>query len=673
MNFMLASLFEWVFTASIMGSVLVLIIFATKKVLQNRLSPKWTYLLWMLLVLRLLLPWTPESSVSVFNLISVDRLPAFEAEQQQEAKQASSSASPVLTMPAAPSNEPTLQVAPQPTEASRLTSADYTGSQQGGISSISLMDVLPYIWLAGMAAVLAIVAYVNLRFSFSIRKEHASTDQRLQLLLQTCKEKLEIKRPVALVCTNRVTIATLSGIISPKLLLPPALVDKLTDDELEHLFLHELSHIKRGDIALNGLMNVLLAVHWFNPLLWYAYHSMREDQELACDAMALTRIPAEKTEAYGYTLIKLLEIAPRRAALSSTVNMTGSKKAIYKRIVMIKAFKRQTYKSTLLGLAVILVLSGCALTSSKVNVLESPEPVEANQNEQDDNQEQHEQVGQEEAEQELAEQIKQLATVWAEALKTRDGKPRYEMMSEQAKQKFEAEQIARSGEDWNFNIGSSSPWVVDYDIVLDGMTVTITYLTQTSQPATYNSQETVSFKLEHDELVVDDYTTAFEGRAVEQVPEQNEPDETGKISIFGTTPIAAYNEADVVTLSLNNQSYETAFHKAKFEPFGFYLPANMEERSLEDGNEWGYDLSRHHVTIGLYDTVVEDAELINEQLAIYKEYAGSEQRDQTIMDYFVFQHKGTNYLIRFLYWEEEQANALPLFLKFVETMRYVEQ
>lgn len=144
MNVTLASLVEWVLTASIMGSVLVLIIFATKKLLRNKLSPKWTYLLWMLLILRLLLPWTPESTVSVFNLISVDRLPAFEAEQQ-EAKQASSSASPVLTMPTAPSNEPSLQAAPQPTEASRLPAANYTSSQQGAPGTMSVMDFLSFI------------------------------------------------------------------------------------------------------------------------------------------------------------------------------------------------------------------------------------------------------------------------------------------------------------------------------------------------------------------------------------------------------------------------------------------------------------------------------------------------------------------------------------------------
>lgn len=61
---------------------------------------------------------------------------------------------------------------------------------------------------------------------------------------------------------------------------------------------------------------------------------------------------------------------------------------------------------------------------------------------------------------EKEEKMIELTEDWANALKTRDGKPRYEMMSNKAKQKFEQEQIQRSGENWNYNIGDSSPWVV---------------------------------------------------------------------------------------------------------------------------------------------------------------------------------------------------------------------
>ncbi len=111
--------------------------------------------------------------------------------------------------------------------------------------------------------------------------------------------------------------------------------------------------------------------------------------------------------------------------------------------------------------------------------------------------------------------ITDLTTIWANALKTRDGKPRYEMMSEQAKEKFKQEQITLIGENWNYVIGGSSPWVVDYEIEIDGMTATILYVTQTSDPAYYQTKETLTFVKENGKLIVDDYQTIFEGKLID--------------------------------------------------------------------------------------------------------------------------------------------------------------
>ena len=113
------------------------------------------------------------------------------------------------------------------------------------------------------------------------------------------------------------------------------------------------------------------------------------------------------------------------------------------------------------------------------------------------------------------ETIAKLAQDWANALKTRDGKPRYDMMSDQAKEKFKKQQMKTGGKNWNYIIGASSPWVVDYEIKIDGMTATITYLTQTSKPEYYQTRETVIFATDKNgKLYVKDYETVFENKLV---------------------------------------------------------------------------------------------------------------------------------------------------------------
>ena len=103
-----------------------------------------------------------------------------------------------------------------------------------------------------------------------------------------------------------------------------------------------------------------------------------------------------------------------------------------------------------------------------------------------------------------AAEMEELANIWANALKTRDGKPRYEIMSESAKERFLLEQDSVNGDSSNFVIGVSSPWVVSYEIQIDGKTATITYQTQTSE-GSYEEKEIIHFTIENGKLVVDDY------------------------------------------------------------------------------------------------------------------------------------------------------------------------
>lgn len=93
------------------------------------------------------------------------------------------------------------------------------------------------------------------------------------------------------------------------------------------------------------------------------------------------------------------------------------------------------------------------------------------------------------------------ALVWAEALKTRDGKPRYDMMTDELKKEFEENQKQLAGDDWNFVIGYSSPRTTSYDIVVDGDNAYITYYQEDNTGARYSVDEKIVFT--EDNLVSD--------------------------------------------------------------------------------------------------------------------------------------------------------------------------
>ena len=75
---------------------------------------------------------------------------------------------------------------------------------------------------------------------------------------------------------------------------------------MKHIFLHELAHYKRNDVIISCVTTILQIIHWFNPIIWFAFYRMRIDRELACDEMTLNRIGAAQSKSYGQTIISLL-------------------------------------------------------------------------------------------------------------------------------------------------------------------------------------------------------------------------------------------------------------------------------------------------------------------------------------------------------------------------------
>ncbi|TBL80629.1 M56 family metallopeptidase [Paenibacillus thalictri] len=328
---LLISLFHWVCSVSVMAAVLAVLIIVMQRMLRHRLKPRWHYLLWILLMFKLMLPWGPESELSIYNWIG-------------------------FTEPAHPAHsavsfqaEPLADDVPLPD-----TTLGF------------IYRHLFVIWLAGVCILGSYTIWVNGKFARTMRQETtAITDASVIQLFDQCKKRMAIHRHIVLAESSSLTTPTLFGWLKPRLILPTKVVSLLDDNQLQHVFLHELAHCRRNDIAVNWMMHILLIVHWFNPVLWYAYRRMREDQEIASDALALSCLSPGQSRAYGLTLITLLENLSSPIPTAGSVNLTGNKSQLQRRIHMIKQFKTNSYRWSFLGMAAIIFISGCTLTSPK--------------------------------------------------------------------------------------------------------------------------------------------------------------------------------------------------------------------------------------------------------------------------------------------------------------------
>lgn len=105
--------------------------------------------------------------------------------------------------------------------------------------------------------------------------------------------------------------------------------------------LHELTHFRRKDFMVNGLMVLLKIIHWYNPLVWYGFYRMRQDSEIACDAQALSRLEPEERLGYGYTIVRLLSLA-RPQRVPGLIGIITGQSTMKRRILMISSFKESS-------------------------------------------------------------------------------------------------------------------------------------------------------------------------------------------------------------------------------------------------------------------------------------------------------------------------------------------
>jgi beta-lactamase regulating signal transducer with metallopeptidase domain len=171
------------------------------------------------------------------------------------------------------------------------------------------------IWLLG-TSILGIWLFLRLHSVAGrqgYRAAAASLPQSFYNHLADCATRLGLRRIPRVAVTKRLTSPAVFGVFSPVLLVPKGYLSKLSRRDTEHMLLHELAHIKRGDLVMHGLYLLLQIVYWYNPLLWLVRRHMHHLRELSCDG-TVAELLRERTVAYRQTL---LETARRLLATSA--------------------------------------------------------------------------------------------------------------------------------------------------------------------------------------------------------------------------------------------------------------------------------------------------------------------------------------------------------------------
>ena len=330
---------EWIASSC----ALILAVLLLRRLLRGRIGPGLQYALWLLVLVRLLLPVSfGAARVSVQNLVR----DADERAASQVVTYVNQTAPDPVPSEPAPAQSATAQ--PQYTQSAAAPQPQPEAPLTVTARPVTLLDILRCAWYAGMAAMALWLIATNLAF----RARLAKRARRIEY--PGCKLPLYITEAVETPC--------LFGVLRPAIYLThEAASEPVT---LAHSVEHELTHYRHGDHIWALLRCLCLVLHWYNPLVWLAAALSRRDAELACDEATIRRLGEAERAAYGRTLIRIS--CERRATLLRTATtMNCGKSGLRERIALIaNRPKTAAYALVILILAAVAV-TGCTFTGAQ--------------------------------------------------------------------------------------------------------------------------------------------------------------------------------------------------------------------------------------------------------------------------------------------------------------------
>jgi beta-lactamase regulating signal transducer with metallopeptidase domain len=333
MILLLSGAFSLVFAASWRVGLLIALLLALRRLVRGRIPEQVLFFGWIVVAVRLLIPFGVPTAWSPFNLAKPIPLPVAESAVH----------SSVSSLGRGAENRPS-------------TVADQTRAA----SALSVTQTLALIWAAGVLALAAARAGSAWAFRRRLRVAVSVADRRTETMVQRCLDELGAADAIPVIATDAVNAPALYGIVRPRLLFPIGFAARLSDDELRLVVLHELGHWRRRDLLVQSLLYTGRMLHWFNPLVCLAVRQARTDCELACDEFVLRRQSPTASCDYGVALLKVLGAIPATAPVPMALGVLEDRKQIKERIRRIAAYRVATAGRLAIGgglLAAIALLS----------------------------------------------------------------------------------------------------------------------------------------------------------------------------------------------------------------------------------------------------------------------------------------------------------------------------
>ncbi|WP_432666882.1 M56 family metallopeptidase [Wukongibacter baidiensis] len=367
-------LFSLVLNSSLEASIVALLILLIKNLFRNAINARLHYLLWFLVLIRLLIPFLPESNLSLFNIFQ----PAALSSELDFEK----------STPYQPNYFIDISRELSEGELYENPLADIYDKNNGESllkqGKNTYFMVLSLTWFIGFLCMILLVFQSLVRIKLKTKHFNRVADKDILRSLNECRKKLGIHKEVPIYTGYYFKSPCTYGMLRPCIYYPQNMITNTNSRKLYHILLHELGHYKRNDHLGNLLGILALSIHWFNPIVWICIKRMRMDREFACDSYVLEVIGEEGAISYGRTIIESLENFSFTKPQTNLLFFYEQNNQFERRIKMIRNFKKGSYKISLVTIILFTIIGSVILTNAvtheydKNDVIQNPSTETAN-------------------------------------------------------------------------------------------------------------------------------------------------------------------------------------------------------------------------------------------------------------------------------------------------------
>ena len=319
---------------SVSGALLLLLILGLKPLYKNKFSKRWQYYIWIVVALRFLLPFTPDTTIigSLFEKFDTATI-----------------TNEIPTSPNVPVSADTGNNNAEPIQTNREVT---TAAMR---EPFNKYICLFFIWSALALALFVRKVTVYQGFIQYIKAGNKEvSDIKILNLLSDCEEKLNIKTRVELSRNSLIASPMMIGFFRPRIILP---VGELEDKELSYIFVHELIHYKQRDMFYKWLIQIVVCVHWFNPFVYLLEKEVNKSCELSCDEIVLSVLDDSAKREYGDTLIFFFKSNNLYKSSLASVTLTEGAEQLKERLGAIMKFRKKS--KVVIAITAIFTVAVC--------------------------------------------------------------------------------------------------------------------------------------------------------------------------------------------------------------------------------------------------------------------------------------------------------------------------